>query len=110
MKHLPIKHMPVQALPAERSPIEPAPVTGELQLTTDFPKFRSEASKTTSEAVFATTWKATFETARNRVAGATINPDLISVIFLCIIACLIAANLILRFPDAGLTIEQLSQF
>jgi hypothetical protein len=106
IKRLPIKRAPIKGLPAEPLPIEHAPVTGELQLTTASQKFRSKAPRTTSQAAFETTWKATWE----HVVGTMTNPDLIGITFLCVIACLIAVNLILRFPNAGLTMEQFNHF
>lgn len=51
------------------------------------------------------------ETTRDSSLAARItNPDVIAVIFLCVIACLIAANLILRVPNAGLLIAQFNEF
>jgi hypothetical protein len=95
-QRLPTQHLPAQRLPTKHSPtkrasIQHASVIRELQLATDIRQRRSIASN------------------RDR-AGAMTNPDLISVIFLCIIACLIAVNLILRAPNAGLIIEQFNQF
>jgi hypothetical protein len=47
---------------------------------------------------------------RDRIVAALTNPDLFAVVLLFVIACLIAANLILRFPDLGLTVEQFNPF
>ena len=38
------------------------------------------------------------------------NPDLISVVAFCVIGLLVTANVVLRFPDFGLMVEQLEQF
>jgi hypothetical protein len=46
----------------------------------------------------------------DRIVAAITNPDLIAVAFVCAIACLIGLNLILRTPDAALTIEQYGPF
>lgn len=101
MKHLSIKDLstqplPTQQLPSKHSPtkrasIRHASVIRELQQATDIGQRQSKASN------------------RDHT-GAMTNPDLISVIFLCIIACLIAVNLILRVPNGGLIIELFNQF
>ena len=46
----------------------------------------------------------------DRIVAATTNPDLIAVMLFCAIGLLIALNLILRFPDAGLLVEQYNVF
>jgi hypothetical protein len=46
----------------------------------------------------------------DRIVAATTNPDLIAVMLFCAIGLLIALNLILRFPDAGLLVEQYKVF
>jgi len=67
------------------------PVTRDPQLTSELPDRRSK-----------TNW--------DRVVAAITNPDLALVIIICITACLITVKLIQSFPDAGLTIEQFSEF
>ena len=42
----------------------------------------------------------------DRIVAATTNPDLIAVTLFCAIGLLISLNLILRFPNAGLFVEQ----
>jgi hypothetical protein len=46
----------------------------------------------------------------HRIAAATKSPDLVATIILCAVVCLIALNLILYFPDLGLTVEQFNPF
>jgi hypothetical protein len=46
----------------------------------------------------------------DRIVAAITNPDLIAVALVCAVACLIGLNLILRTPDAALTIEQYGPF
>ncbi len=41
----------------------------------------------------------------DRIIAATTDPSLVAVMFFCAIGLLIALNLILRFPDAGLLVE-----
>ena len=48
--------------------------------------------------------------ARDRIVAATTNPNLIAVMMFGVIGCLIVANLIFRFPELGLTVEQLNPF
>jgi len=50
------------------------------------------------------------QTTRDRIVAATTNSDLIPVMLFCAIGLLIALNLILRFPDAGLLVEQYNVF
>jgi hypothetical protein len=47
---------------------------------------------------------------RDRIVAAITIPDLFAVVLLFVVACLIAANLIFRFPDLGLTVEQFNPF
>jgi hypothetical protein len=70
------------------------PVTRDPQLTPELPDRRSKIPQTS--------W--------DRVVAAIANPDLALVIIICITACLITVKLIQSFPDAGLTIEQFSEF
>jgi hypothetical protein len=46
----------------------------------------------------------------DRIVAATTNPNLIAVTLFCAIGLLISLNLILRFPDAGLFVEQYNVF
>jgi hypothetical protein len=46
----------------------------------------------------------------DRIVATITNPNLIAVMIIGIIGCLIAVNLILRFPDLGLTVEQFNPF
>jgi hypothetical protein len=45
------------------------------------------------------------KTLRDQIAAAITNLNLIAVVIFFVIGCLIAANLILRFPDLGQTAE-----
>jgi hypothetical protein len=47
---------------------------------------------------------------RDRIVATTTNPNLIAVMMFGVIGCLIVANLIFRFPELGLTVEQLNPF
>jgi hypothetical protein len=42
---------------------------------------------------------------RDRIVAAITNPNLFAVILFLVIGCLIAANLMVRFPDLGQTAE-----
>lgn len=88
MKHLPINHL------HPRNP----PVTRRLQLQVEPTDGRSKTVATDNANDL------------NAIAAAIRYPDVISVIFLGIIACLIAVNLILRFPGAGLLIARFNEF
>ncbi len=47
---------------------------------------------------------------RSRVVAEIAKSDFLAVVALCLIAFLLALNLILRFPDFGAVIEQYYQF
>ena len=47
---------------------------------------------------------------RNWIVVATTNPSLSAVIMFGVIGCLTVASLIFRFPELGLTVEQLNPF
>ena len=47
---------------------------------------------------------------RDRIVAATTNPNLIAVIMFGVIGCLIVSNLIFRFLELGLTVEQFNAF
>jgi hypothetical protein len=46
----------------------------------------------------------------DRIVATTTDLNLLAVTIFCLVGCLIAVSLILRFPDAGLTVEQSSLF
>jgi hypothetical protein len=46
----------------------------------------------------------------DQIVAAITNPHLIAAVIFFLIGCLIAAILILRFPDLGLTVEQFNPF
>ncbi len=68
-------------------------LTRELESTTKFDIRRTK--------MLQVTW--------DRIVATTTNPNLLAVT-ICLVGCLIAVSLILRFPDAGLTVEQPSLF
>ena len=45
-----------------------------------------------------------------RTVAATANPGLIAVMIFVVIGCLIVLNVVFRFPDLGLTVEQFNLF
>jgi hypothetical protein len=79
----------------------------ELQLTPTLCGRRYKTRRTTQQMADPKT--SGQRTSGCGIAAATIHPDVIGVIFLFIIGCLMAANLILRFPDAGLLIAQFNE-
>jgi hypothetical protein len=46
----------------------------------------------------------------DRIVATTTDLNLLAVTIFCLVGCLIAVSLILRFPDAGPTVEQSSLF
>lgn len=50
------------------------------------------------------------QTGWSRLAAAVSNPDLQAVFFFCTIGFLVTINVVLRFPDFGLTVAQLAMF
>jgi len=48
------------------------------------------------------------EAAWSRFVAMITNPDLIMIVAFCMIGLLVTVNVILRFPDFGLTAEQLA--
>ena len=49
-------------------------------------------------------------TLKRRTVAATTDPGLIAVMIFAVIGCLIVLNVLFRFPDLGLTVEQLNLF
>jgi hypothetical protein len=49
------------------------------------------------------------KTPRDQVVAAITNPHMIVIVIFFLIGCLIAANLILHFPDVGQTAEPFNQ-
>jgi hypothetical protein len=47
---------------------------------------------------------------RDRIVAAITNPNLFAVVLFFVIGCLIAANLMVRFPDLGQTAEAFNSF
>lgn len=62
----------------------------------------AQGSNDRRSEVTATVW--------NRIVAAMTNPNFLAVVMFCVVGFLVAVNLILRFPDFGLTVEQFGQF